>query len=116
MVGYISSIVGIMKKNLFALLLATAFIPLFSGCATCTDENAVRLAVTQSNEAAQRKYQVTPFRSEDGKLWTQGNHFVWDAHTSANGHDMVAKVTFDRNGAVATVDVQMQDSRLRPER
>jgi hypothetical protein len=97
-----------MLKNLQALLLTLAFAAYLCGCATPTDDNAIRLAVSQSNLEAQRLYQVTPFRSEDGKLWMSGNHWVWDAKTTADGHELTAKVTFDRNGAVAVVLVHRQ--------
>lgn len=98
-----------MRKNLLSLLIASIFIGLFCGCVTPTDANAVRLAVTQSNNEALRLYHVAPFKAENGKLRMEGNHWVWDARTSAKEPDMVAKVTFDRNGAVATVDVRMQN-------
>ena len=97
-----------MRKNLQALLLTLAFPAFLCGCATPTDDNAIRLAVSQSNLEAQRLYQVTPFKSDDGKLWMAGNHWVWDAKTTADGHDYTSKVTFDRNGAVATVQVHRQ--------
>src|SRR5277367_2046052 len=100
-----------MPKNLQLLLIALAFIPIFCGCATPTDPNAIRLAVSQSNNEAQRLYHVAPFTSENGKLWMAGNHWVWDARASAEGHDYTSKVTFDRSGSVATVDVRMQGSR-----
>ncbi len=95
-----------MRKNLQALLLTLAFTAFLSGCATPTDKNAIRLAVSESNNEAQRLYQVTPFKSDDGKLWMAGNHWVWDARANADGHDYTSKVTFDRNAAVATVKVE----------
>lgn len=95
-----------MGKNLESLLLTLALAAFLCGCATPTDHNAIRLAVSQSNDEAQRLYQVAPFQSEDGKLWMAGNHWVWDARTTADGHDLTAHVTFDRNGAIATVRVE----------
>jgi hypothetical protein len=95
-----------MRKNLQALMLTLAFIAFLCGCATPTDKNAIRLAVSQSNEEAQRLFQVAPFKSDDGKLWMAGNHWVWDARANADGHDFTAKVTFDRSGAPVAVQVQ----------
>jgi hypothetical protein len=97
-----------MRKNLQALVTMLAFIAFLCGCATPTDQNAIRLAVSQSNEEAQRLYQVAPFKSDDGKLWMAGNHWVWDARTTADGHDLSSRVDFDRNGAVASVQVHRQ--------
>jgi hypothetical protein len=96
---------SIMRKNLQALLLTLAFAAFLCGCATPTNDNVIRIAVSQSNLEAQRMYQVTPFRSDDGKLWMAGNHWVWDAKTTVDGHEMTAKVTFDRNDAVVLVQV-----------
>ena len=95
-----------MRKNLQALVLTLAFTAFLCGCATPTDHNAIRLAVSQSNVEAQRLYQVAPFTSDNGKLWMAGNHWVWDAKTTADGHDLTSRVDFDRNGAVATVHVE----------
>jgi len=95
-----------MRKNLQALVLTLAFTAFLCGCATPTDKNAIHLAVMQSNDEAQRLYQVAPFKSDDGKLWMDGNHWVWDARTTADSHDFTSKVTFDRNAAVASVQVE----------
>jgi hypothetical protein len=95
-----------MRKNLQTLLLTLAFVAFLCGCATPTDHNAIRLAVSQSNLEAQRLYQAAPFTSDNGKLWMAGNHWVWDARATADGHEFTAKVTFNRGGAVASVQVQ----------
>src|ERR1700722_15081552 len=94
-----------MLKKLQTLFIAFALIAWFSGCATPTDHNAIRLAVSQSNDEAQRLYHVAPFSSDNGKLMMMGNHWVWDGHGSAEGHNLVAKVTFDRGGTPAKVEV-----------
>jgi len=95
-----------MRKNLQALLLTLAFTAFLCGCATPTDNNAIRLAVTQSNLEAQRLYQVAPFTSDNGKLWMAGNHWVWDGRANADGHEFTSKVTFERGGTVAAVQVE----------
>lgn len=96
-----------MRRNLQALLTVMALTAFLCGCATPTDDNAIRLAVSQSNDEAMRMYNVAPFRSDDGKLWMAGNHWVWDAHTtSPDGHEMTAHVTFDRGGTVIAAQVQ----------
>jgi hypothetical protein len=95
-----------MQKKLQALVIVFALVAFFCGCATPTDPKAISLAVSQSNVETQRLYQVEPFKSEDGKLWKAGNHWVWDARTTADSHDYTSRVSFDRNGAVATVHVE----------
>jgi hypothetical protein len=95
-----------MCKNLQALLLTLAFTAFLCGCATPTDKNAIRVAVTQSNDEAQRQYQVAPFTSDNGKLWMAGNHWEWDGRANADGHDYTSKVTFDRSSTVVLVQVQ----------
>ena len=95
-----------MCKTLQTLAMTLAFIAFLCGCATPTDHNAIRLAVSQSNEEAMRLYQLAPFRSDDGKLWMSGHHWVWDARVTVDGHDYTSRVTFDRNAAAAEVHVQ----------
>ena len=86
-----------------------ALVALLWGCATATDDNAIKLAVDQSNDSAQRLYQVAPFTRDSGKLWKAGNHWVWDAKVSSDGHTYTSRVSFERTGTVATVTVQKKD-------
>lgn len=97
------------RKNFQAVALVITLFTWLVGCATQTDPNAIKLAVDQSNDAAQRQYQVSPFTRDSGKLWKAGNHWVWDAKVSSDGHTYVSRVSFDRNGGPATVDVHRQN-------
>ena len=88
------------------VLMLTAL--LFCGCARIPSARTVsRLAVVTSNREAERLYHVEPFKQQHGQLRAEGDHLVWDGLTSSGGHDLLAKVTFDKSGSVASVDVRM---------
>jgi hypothetical protein len=92
-----------MRKAAASVLLASLFaaVALF-GCA-----RASSVAVTKSNQEAKRLYHVEPFKEEHGQWRLDGEQKVWDALTSAGGHDFTARVVFDERGAVVSVDVRM---------
>ena len=88
------------------VLLCTALI--WCGCARDIHmASGSRLAVAESNEEAQRLYGIKPFKQEHRSWRFEGQQWIWQALTSFGGQDMVAKVTLDERGAVASVEVAM---------
>jgi hypothetical protein len=88
-----------------ALLLAAL---IFCGCAReASVASRSRLAVSRSNQEAKRLYHVEPFKEEHGQWRSEGQEQIWEALTSSGGHDMTAKVIFDRRGSVVSAHVQM---------
>ena len=88
------------------VLLCTALF--WCGCARDVHlASGSRLAVAKSNEEAQRLYGIKPFKQEHGSWRFEGQQWIWQALTSFGGQDMLAKVTLDERGAVASVEVAM---------
>lgn len=98
-----------MSKSYAWVLLGTMFTAnLFSGCRPVPGTaRLLPVAVRASNEEAARLYHVEPFNEQDGQMRRAGDGFVWEGLTSSGGHDLVARVTFDRAGSIEGVEVQM---------
>ncbi len=93
-------------RRLLAILLVPALV--IFGCVRKPGAASISsVALTRSNQEAKRLYNLEPFRKDDGHLVAEGQRQVWEALTSTQNHDMVAKVIFDEYGSVVSVDVQM---------
>ena len=71
------------------------------------EESLSRVAVARANQEAKRLYDVEPFRPDQGTLRGDGDGWIWQALTSSGQADVLARVTFERNGSVGGVVVQM---------
>ena len=83
-----------------------SMVVLSCGCAPSAADLS-RAAVARSNQEAKRLYNLEPFNEEDGDLEEDGQLRLWKALASAGGFDMTAKVTFDPNGSIMNVSVNM---------
>lgn len=106
-----------MRRNL-PILFVLAFVLLGAGCASLSkrtalnEQDAAALAVRLANQEARKRFQVEPFGLDSGALEARNNRWSWQALTSTQGQDAVAKITFDLDGRKPEVFVDLQVSRV----
>ena len=70
-------------------------------------ESLSRVAVVRADQEAKRLYDLEPFERNQGTLRGAANGWTWQALTSSGKVDLMAAVSFKRDGAVGGVEVQM---------